>query len=142
MPRRCCVPDCTSNSSSGVKCSVFKFPSSNELKYKWTRNIHRENGWKPTDSSGVCIEHFESECIKRENVHGSIITPLKHVQLKPDAIPTIFTSLPKYLSIVPSKPRKDPEVRQCEIESRFYSENIQAQVKNVFNFFLTSLLKT
>lgn len=63
MPKKCCVPGCTSNyNSTSEFISVFKFPSEDIEREKWIRNIPRKD-WNPSSSAVVCKKHFEEKDI-------------------------------------------------------------------------------
>uniref|UniRef100_A0A1A8PCU5 THAP domain-containing protein 1 n=1 Tax=Nothobranchius pienaari TaxID=704102 RepID=A0A1A8PCU5_9TELE len=81
MGRYKCAYNCEYSSDSEVK--FFKFPlcSPRKLK-KWLSNMKWDD-WTPTRFSVLCSNHFEEQCIDRTG---------KHVTLREDAVPTIFTS--------------------------------------------------
>ena len=107
MVNTCCVPACNSgyrSNKNGKKVALFQFPINSELRDKWYRAIPRQN-WKVSKSHKVCAQHFhESDfktistdtCSTRRKSRSTL--KLQRVHLKPDAVPKIFPSLPKYLS--------------------------------------------
>lgn len=99
MPRRCCVPGCTSNYDTcvkkGDKCvTTFKIPNIVERRLKWIQAIPRGN-WVPSSSSVVCSKHFQDSDVishyKSVFPDGTVgELPLRCPQLKDDAVPRIF----------------------------------------------------
>lgn len=124
MPRKCCVPGCTSNykSSAGKYINVFSFPKDLHKRGQWLRAIHRDN-YEPGSTAVVCIKHFCEQHIVREDTatrsDGSIlVVPRKIPKLTEDACPSIFPNLPSYISSEPAPKRKDPEKRRGEMLER------------------------
>lgn len=124
MPETCCVPCCRSNykptkkelqSSSGAKIEyvpVFRFPGELELKQTWIRKINRQN-FNYTTKSVVCVKHFrETDIIRREDS--------RKLQLKSDAVPSVFPGQPKYFTVaVSTSSRSNPEERRADYEADF-----------------------
>lgn len=104
MPRRCVVPNCSSNCQNYKKndkssyVSTFLFPANEEKLNLWLKLINtacNSDIKEVTKCSGICIKHFEDQYILTEasavRPDGSVLTvPLKRTRLSPDAIPTIF----------------------------------------------------
>ena len=64
-----CVPGCKSNyTKDEPNVTVFKFHSIGELRQKWLQNIPR-NFDKITQSTRVCIKHFEDKDVHSFNIH-------------------------------------------------------------------------
>ena len=71
MEYSCCVPGCKSNykkDEPNVTATVFKFSSIRELRQKWLQNIPRKFD-KITQSTRVCIKHFEDKDVHSFNIH-------------------------------------------------------------------------
>ncbi|KAL3224312.1 hypothetical protein MRX96_026638 [Rhipicephalus microplus] len=70
----------------------------------------------------VCERHFEAEDIVRETSYiaqatGRTVTaPLSRLQLRAEAVPTVFPDCPSYLSIETSR-REDPESKRMRLEA-------------------------
>ena len=70
---------------------IFRFPNNPERKKQWVINIHREDGWSPSNTAVICSDHFLEKYVHRT---GS------RVRLNIDAIPTRFKAFPKHLKKV------------------------------------------
>lgn len=140
MPRRCCVPNCSSNYDTSIAndgfVSAFSFPKPESPMFNlWMKSIPREN-WQPTKHSQVCLKHFRETDIVRANEVGR---PLKRIRLAEGAVPSLFPNCPSYLSkSEPSCSRRDPNVRRekalahCEeINNEFLSQD---RIGNFENF--------
>ena len=100
----CSAYGCFNSSARDSRLSFFKFPlhCPAELK-QWIHNCGRA-GWKPSKYNTLCSAHFEEKCIEVDmyvQLMGQ--DPKKQRrrrQLKPGAIPTIFSHGPQ-----PSKQR-------------------------------------
>ena len=68
MGYSCCVPGCKSNYKDEPNVTVFKFPSIGELRLIWLQNIPRKYD-KITQSTRVCIKHFEDKDMHSFNIH-------------------------------------------------------------------------
>ena len=71
MGFKCCVPGCNSNYQSAGKegkCSTFGFPSDDNNRQKWIRNIPRKFD-KITKNTRVCIKQFEEKDVHTFNIH-------------------------------------------------------------------------
>lgn len=119
MPRKCCVPGCTSNyGDKSSYTTVFRFPKDERTRQKWIRSIHREN-FQPSKQSVVCIHHFDPQFILQNEIYpkedGTVnVIPLKHARLAEGAFPTIFANQPKYMSSEAPVIRKSIETRNIE----------------------------
>ncbi|XP_047108465.1 THAP domain-containing protein 5-like [Schistocerca piceifrons] len=119
MPEKCCAPGCNSNYKSSKEegyISVFRFPTEEENRKRWTRNIPRKD-WTPSNRSVVCIKHFEECDVSRVEIYkdsdGSCHEfPRQRPLLLPEAVPKIFPGLPSYLNKVQPPRRCDPEIRR------------------------------
>lgn len=59
MPRKCCVPKCTTNYKTGARGTVFRFPDDMEEKEKWLRSIPRKRkGFTVKKNTVVCENHW------------------------------------------------------------------------------------
>ncbi|XP_077531337.1 uncharacterized protein LOC144143461 [Haemaphysalis longicornis] len=130
MSRRqshCFVPGCTTGyKSCKKKLSLFGVPKDEETYRKWQRNIPRAD--KPLErNAAVCELHFDPQFVSRHfehNIQGEIVrVDRSRPFLKPEAIPTIFPNVPKYLSKpVPKKrqpkERLDPRLEPPQKRSR------------------------
>ena len=88
MPFKCSVVHCCSGYSNGPSKVMFAFPKQDELRQKWVKFLNRE-AFTVTQSSRICIEHFEEKYI--------IPHPSKtRLNMKLNPIPTICpSSIPK-----------------------------------------------
>ena len=69
MGYSCCVPGFKSNyKKDEPNVTVFKFPSIGELRQKWLQNIPRKFE-KITQSTRVCIKHFENKDVHSFTMH-------------------------------------------------------------------------
>ena len=69
MGYSCCVSGCKSNyKKDEPNVTVFKFPSIGKLREKWLQNIPRQID-KITQSTRVCIKHFEDKDVHSFNIH-------------------------------------------------------------------------
>ena len=100
MGKCCAVYGCSVSSRKKDKgISLHTFPKESTLRQKWafaTTQIPRK-GFKPTNNSAVCSEHFKPEDFDVDDKNKSQ-NDRKRVHLKKNAIPTIFTpGLPSHL---------------------------------------------
>ncbi|XP_049513943.1 uncharacterized protein LOC125941065 [Dermacentor silvarum] len=130
MSRRqshCFVPGCTTGYKSyKKKLSLFGVPKDQETHRKWQRNIPLAD--KPLErNAAVCELHFDPQFVSRhfEHIINGELVRLERGRpfLQPDAIPTIFPNVPKYLSKpVPKKrnpkERLDPQFAPPQKKSR------------------------
>ena len=69
MGYSCCVPGCKSNyKENEPNVTVFKFPSIGEFRQIWLHNTPRKFD-KITQSTRVCIKHFEDKDVHNFNIH-------------------------------------------------------------------------
>jgi len=122
MVYKCCVTGCRSNYDklSGY-FTVYCFPTDAERLKLWIRKIKRYN-LIVNKNTRICITHFDDRFLIKEFqfiVNGVTCTkPRDRPVLTDDAFPSIFPSLPSYLSTpFPSK-RKDPDQRRAEADDR------------------------
>lgn len=122
MPRKCCVPECSSNYRGTDYVTVFRFPTDEKQRTKWIRTIPRKD-FTPTKDAVVCIKHFSTEFIVTEDCatrpDGSVLRVKRtNPKLAEEAYPSIFPILPSYLSSEPPKKRRTPEDRHAELDVR------------------------
>ncbi|KAF2883780.1 hypothetical protein ILUMI_22366 [Ignelater luminosus] len=143
MPRRCCVPGCTSNYDSSLKennkcVTTFSFPKDDERKLQW---IRARKDWTPSSSAVVCVKHFcESDVIYHDKwllSDGTVQQlSLRNPKLKPEAVPCIFPNLPSYLSSKPKCTRRDPQERHDNIikkHSQLVEDFLKKDIISDFN---------
>ncbi|XP_045460424.1 uncharacterized protein LOC123670894 [Harmonia axyridis] len=134
MPRCCSVLGCRSNyKSTKENVSVFRFPKDPVRRLDWIDAIHKDNKFKITTNTVVCIKHFLDKDILKEDVlptlDGSFIrVPRKIPKLKDDAIPSIFPNQPSKKSPSVFPERTDPE------ESNQNDLDIQDQIESFSHF--------
>ena len=113
MVFKCCAVNCRSNCAGEEKTTVFSFPKEEHLRKIWIKFVNRKD-WEPTNSSYICIKHFEDKyCQKIEGNKQFQLTKT----LKP--VPTIFDpSNPNFQNSSACKatspvciPRKSPRTR-------------------------------
>lgn len=102
MPRRCCVPNCTSNNSvntsKGQYVTTFLLPTEEDKLGLWLKLINancNSNLSAIPKCSGICVKHFEDKYVVTEtsvaNDDGTVSNvPLKKPRLELNAVPTIF----------------------------------------------------
>ena len=122
MPRRCCVPGCSSNYGVKNDVTVFRFPKDLDRRKEWSNAIHRAD-FIPNNSSVVCELHFRKNEVKRfdetKMADGSIVKAKKyHPELCKFATPSIFPGQPKYLTKSPPKCREGVSRRDASIQKR------------------------
>ncbi|KAM9843878.1 uncharacterized protein ACBR49_012998 isoform 3-T3 [Aulostomus maculatus] len=111
MGRYKCAYNCENTNDSDVK--YFKFPLYNQRKLKKWLVSMKWKDWTPSRFSVLCSRHFEEKCIDRTG---------KTVQLREDAVPTVFV-LPvkaqkKTVSISPRRKRqKRTDVKSSKTSS-------------------------
>ena len=91
MPRRCCVPRCTSNYDSCKNdglVSTFSFPNEENLRQSWVRAIPRKY-WTPSRSSVVCAKHFvPTDIIRTAFMNSDLLKNYDELSLKIDTLIT------------------------------------------------------
>ena len=60
MVFKCCVVNCRSNYAGKEKTTVFLFPKKEHLRKIWITFVKRKD-WEPSNSSYICIKHFENQ---------------------------------------------------------------------------------
>jgi THAP domain/Transposase protein len=119
MVFKCCVTGCKSNyDSSSAYVTVYSFPLVNADRLNlWVRKIPREN-LVVNKNTRICIKHFEDQFLIKQfefTIDGIKRTePRERPLLTDDAFPTIFPSLPSYLSTPLPRKRRDPCERRVE----------------------------
>jgi THAP domain len=103
MPTTCWAPGCSTGYSSQkdvTRHHFFKAPKDVARLELWRKAIPRVGLLLPTHN--ICELHFEERCILKTYtciINGQKVeTPRGKWELTKDAIPTLFPSLPKYLS--------------------------------------------
>jgi len=154
MVYTCCVPGCRTGYrptkketleavTSCERISVFKFPNDENLRKKWIRAIpiqHRIGKklaeFTPTPSHRVCELHFTERDFDRESTDLSTSrknardnTLLKHIRLKPAAIPSVFPNCPSYLS----KETKSCATEEVRIAGTSFSRREREEDKIIEN---------
>lgn len=106
MPRYCAAYGCDNSSvkSSDAGVSFHSFPSEKGIRDRWIVLTQRKN-FNPGKYSYLCSEHF----LSTDYVEYSSVK-----KLYPNAVPSVFPSLPTYLQ-PPQKPRRSTviEKRLC-----------------------------
>ena len=96
MVFKCCVVNCRSN-HAGEKNNRFLFLKRRTFPKIWIKCVNRKD-WEPTNSSYICIKHFENKYYQKGegNKWFKLIKTLKPV-------PTVFDSsnpiLPEFFSL-------------------------------------------
>lgn len=122
--RKCCVPGCNSNySCENVYTPAFQFPKEESRRNAWIRAIKREESFKPSDTTVVCVHHFDEQFIIREdritrNDGSLLVVPRKKLALTTDSYPTKFPNCPSYLTKVLPAARKSPSTRHEAVLAR------------------------
>lgn len=85
MPQ-CAAFNCNVRSQKGVK--MYLFPRDPKFRKIWMKNIRRD-GFVATNTTRLCAKHFTSD---QFIIHPSVAKKCgyKKIDLKPDAVPTIF----------------------------------------------------
>ena len=86
----CCVPLCTSSSSSGSSVKLYNIPKDIHKRLQYANKIRRPN-WVPSDHDKICEKHFDQHQFKIR--FGKRLQPPYQRILKDTAIPTIFPHL-------------------------------------------------
>ena len=116
MVNKCCAFGCKSGYASqdatDVRITFHSFPRDEELRAKWIRANPRKD-FTPTNNSRMCSLHFaesdfvEQHCDSNSSRHKSFNSPqLQRRYLKKDAVPSIFSEAPSYLSSPATTPRQ------------------------------------
>lgn len=84
----CVAFNCKSGSGQGV--GLFEFPKDDKRRKVWISRIKRKD-FNPSKTSRLCSKHFTNDQIVVDpSLAMTIGYKLKKLQLKPDAIPSIF----------------------------------------------------
>ncbi|KAF8789420.1 hypothetical protein HNY73_007358 [Argiope bruennichi] len=100
--RKCCVPGYNSNyNNTDNYVSSFTFPKDEVRKSQWVKSINRAD-FIPSSTAVVCIKHFSSKFIIKEDRvirdDGSELVVQRQIpKLSHDAYPSIFPNQPSYL---------------------------------------------
>ena len=83
---QCVAFNCNIRSQRGV--SMYLFPKDPKFRKIWVRNLRRD-GFKVTEFSKVCANHFTADQFK---THPALAKKCgyKKLELRPDAVPTLF----------------------------------------------------
>lgn len=109
MPYKCCAPGYRSNYRGTMYIPVFKFPQDNDARTKWINKIPRAN-LIVNKNTVICQNDFPENQLYK--------TARGRVKVKPEAVPTIFENIPKYLSTPAAYQRTNPEERRKKHEER------------------------
>lgn len=137
----------SSSTTSGFKVTFHRFPKDTILRRKWLSRLSREN-FTPSSHSRLCSRHFvDSDFMtcrndsNRSRSSAKSATPKRRL-LKSDAVPSVFTNLPKYLSYDTHR-REDPptaEVRRAAIlrdnEEKIHSFLLDDVVSSLSDIFI------
>ena len=82
----CCVVNCRSNYTCEEKTTVFSFPKEEHFWNIWIKIFQNRKDWEPTNSSYICIKHFEDKHYQKGegNERFRLIKTLKLVPTKFD----------------------------------------------------------
>jgi hypothetical protein len=121
MPTLCCVPNCSNRGG-------FKFPNDKKLNLAWRVAIRREDErkklWKPKKGSKVCSLHFKAEDFKAVEIE-SIGGAWKRKNLKPDAIPSVFShSVELSESSKRRRERQKEKLKQKDAEQQGFGKKL------------------
>ncbi|XP_011860875.1 PREDICTED: THAP domain-containing protein 1-like isoform X2 [Vollenhovia emeryi] len=84
MGRECCIKNCLKTRDKDMNLSLYKFPRTNTLKYKWLEAIPPNLITLPVQRNAcICSVHFSKNLFRP-------LTPTGKNLLKQDAIPSIF----------------------------------------------------
>ncbi|XP_019367134.1 PREDICTED: THAP domain-containing protein 3 isoform X1 [Gavialis gangeticus] len=86
MPKSCAAPRCSNRYSSRCRHLTFhRFPRSRpELLARWVGNLGRTD-FQPSRHAVLCSQHFQPDCFSPCG---------NRANLRPDAVPTLFTTPP------------------------------------------------
>ena len=84
LVNKCCIYNCRFNYAGENHTVVFSFPRDDDLKKIWVRFVNRKD-WSPSNSSVICIKHFEKKYLKMGERKKRCRL---HMRKKP--VPTIF----------------------------------------------------
>lgn len=123
MVYKCCVTGCRSNYDDKDYVTVYSFPTDAERRKLWLRKIPRKDlELIITKNTRISIKHFEDQFLIKnfEFVLDGVkrTEPRDRPVLTADAFPSIFPSLPSYLSTPLPPKRRDPAKRRAEAVDR------------------------
>lgn len=115
MGRSCSINGCRSNYDNAIKISSFGVPKDKILRDKWIKFINRPD-LNIHDRTTVCIKHFESRFVIKEDLFpildgDPILVPRKTPKLSTDAYPTIYPKQP-YICKRKTKFKKQSKIPQ------------------------------
>ena len=128
MVFKCCMVNCRSNYAGEEKSTVFSFPKEEHLRKIWIKFVNRKD-WEPTNSSYICIKHFEDKYYQKGegNKRFRLIKTLKPVPTIFDPInPNFRNSSACQVTSPVSVPRKSPRKRvyqEYQYQS-FFADNV------------------
>jgi len=133
MVNKCCVPECRTGLTGNVSpegVSRHKFPTDEVMHGRWMRAIPRKN-WTPTKNAVVCSLHFRpsdfaSRRADTNTSRGLQCQDLVKKILKPDAVPTVYSTLPSYFT-KEKPPERSHTTRIC---ARLEADNTRLQQAN------------
>ncbi|XP_076085026.1 uncharacterized protein LOC143055858 isoform X2 [Mytilus galloprovincialis] len=111
----CVAFNCKTGSGQGI--GLFEFPKDDHRRKQWTIKVKRKN-FQPSNTSRLCAKRFSNDqFVVNPLFAASIGYKMKKLQLKSDAVPTIFDfSSPKKLQnttlTVSAEEKKRKHVRQ------------------------------
>ena len=125
-----CKNGSSKNHETQQKVSFFSFPENKRMRDIWIEKIRRKN-WKPTKSSKLCSQHFESSCfVQNFEAMQSVGWTAGRLRLKKDAVPTIFEYSVEPTSVA-SKRKQPTNVRTAFEKRRRQEVNIIVIVSNI-----------
>ena len=131
MVFKCCVVKCHSYCAGQEKLTVFSFPKEEHLRKIWIRFVNRKD-WEPTNSSYICIKHFEDKYYQKGegNKRFRLIKTLKPVPTMFDPSNSNFQNSSACQVTSPvSIPRKSPRKRSYQ-EDQYQSFLADDVIKN------------
>ena len=109
-----CTVIFTCTAGSGVHILAYFFFQG--MLSQWEKKISRGNGWQMKPTHTVCELHFRGEFVISS--HNILVDGVNDggmrgkKSLRSDAIPTIFSGYPKYMSSPKKTKRKPPKERE------------------------------
>ena len=107
MVFKCCVVNCRSNYASEEKTTVFFFPKEEHLRKIWIKFVNRKD-WQQTNSSCICIKHFQDNCYQNDKGNKSVPA------IFDPSNPNFCNSSACHITSPVSIPRKSLRKRMCE----------------------------
>ncbi|CAC5363249.1 unnamed protein product [Mytilus coruscus] len=122
-----------SKTGSGQKIGLFEFPKDDRRRKQWTIKVKRKK-FQPSNTLRLCAKHFSNDqLVVNPLFTASIGYKMKKLQLKPDAVPTIF-----YFSS-PTKPQgtamSAEDKKKRKSDGDFDEENLENRIE----FFYTPI---